>query len=759
MTELSIGISAFLATYFIHSSIFIVLVLLAIRFRKVQSDLLGEWLLKGTFVMGLFTAGLQTSGLIQIPKLSDYGWNLSVPQSQQTTQPAVTTPKDKNSHTQKSGQAAHPPTTQSPLGYTEINSANPAEGKLAWMPLLAWGWMLGAVSILLLKARQIRILRHTLEQREPLTDTHITTAFAALKPKTGIKRPVALTQSDCLDSPIALSRHEIVMPQDFAENHPQEHIMAALAHELAHIKRADNLWLNFSNGLQSILFFQPLNRLITDHIYQLAEQRSDALAARWTGNPRALAETLSAVAERKHFVHSTTWVPAMTSKKSNLLSRVENLILHRNKKTASVSLFFSALVCAVVLMATPAITIENASAEGQHQSHSTEISIQDDGHKNMSITSRSDDLHFKLKTKLRGDLRFDENETQIISFPAHSSFDLTYDDRTDKHRLRIKSGSGDPQYTYYFNGDKQAYDADAQAWFASVIPEILRKTGLDAYARVHRIRESNGVEAVLDEIDLIDSDHVKSLYLKHLFEQTQLDDAQLTRAIRQTEDIRSDFEQANTLTRLVKSQQLQGEDLWQQAIEATEEIQSDFEQAKTLIYFSDHLPQTPNIHEAFFAASDNIQSDFEMRKTFSHYLKNKPDQSINLINMFAAAKRIQSDFELSQLLISAKDQMTQSPELFNAYIDLAETIQSDFEMRKTYAHLLKHNIDQANLKRMIHSAEDEIASDFELAALLVEVMERYSLDDELANAVRDATNSIQSDFERDRVIRSLFDQS
>ncbi|WP_395373594.1 M56 family metallopeptidase [Marinicella sp. W31] len=758
MTEFSMTISAFLATYFIHSTVFIVLVLVAIKLRKVQSDLLGELLLKGAFVIGLFTAGLQTSGLVQIPQLSDYGWNLSLPQSTLATQPA-SQPHDQVGHGQQTPKVVQNSAQKTYLPQPSYEPEKIIESGFSWLQLLTWGWLFGALLTLILKARQFRFLKQTLHHRYPLTDAEIIDGFAQLKPKTGIKRPVALTQSDCLDSPIALSRHEIVMPEGFAENHSKEHIIAALAHELAHIKRADNLWLNFSNALQSLLFFQPLNRLITDHIYQLAEQRSDALAARWTGNPRALAETLSAVAERKHFVHSTTWVPAMTSKKSNLLSRVENLILNRNKKTASVSLFVSALVCAVVLMATPAITIENASAEGQHQRHMTEISIEDNGHKNMSITSRSDDLHFKLKTKLRGDLRFDEDETRIISFPTHSSFDLTYDDHSEKHRLRIKSGSGDPVYTYYYDGDKQPYDADAQAWFASVIPEILRKTGLDAYARVHRIHESRGADAVLDEVDLITSDHVKSLYLKHLFELTQLNDNDLSRAITQTEDISSDFEQSNTLNRLVKSQDLQGENLWLEAIEATEEIQSDFEQAKTLMYFSNHLPQTSNIHEAFFAASDNIQSDFEMRKTFAHYLKNKPDQSINLINMFAAAKRIQSDFELSQLLISAKDQMTQSPELFDAYIDLAETIQSDFEMRKTYAQLLQHNIDNANLKRMIISAENEISSDFELAGLLVEVMDQYNLDEELVDTIKDATDSIQSDFERDRVIRGLFDQS
>lgn len=757
MTDLGMNISAFLATYFIHSTIFIAVILLAFRFKKVQSDLIGEMLLKGAFIMGLLTAGIQTSGII--PKLSDLGWNVSVPKSSVVENIAASPERQ-----QPIKSPAHKTFTSTPPSVAVVDKPQIEEPETGrdhgfWLPLLAWLWLSAAVLLMLLKSRQLQLFKAALRSRQPLTDANIIHAFAQLKPKTGIKRPVALSHSDCIDSPIVLSRHEIVMPSDFALNHQKEHLVAALAHELAHIKRADNLWLNFSFWIQSLLFFQPLNRLVNNHIYQLAEQRSDALAAHWTGNPRALAETLSAVAEQKHEYASQTLVPAMTSKKSNLLSRVENLILNRNKKTASTSLLLSALLCALVLVLTPAITIESASAKSSYKGDFTDITVENSGRTNMSISSRSDDLHFKLKTKLRGELRFDADETRIVSFPAHSTFDLTYDDFSDKHRLRIKSTSGDPVYTYYYNDDKQPFDADAQAWFASVIPEIMRRSGFDAYARVNRIRENNGDEGVLDEVDLIHTDHVKSLYLQNLFEQTQLNAADMRRAIAQTEDIKSDFEQSNALISLVDSQDLQGEAQWQQAIEATENIQSDFEQAKTLMHFSDQLPQTPAIHEAYFMASDNIQSDFEMRRTFSQYLKNKPEQSINLMHMFAAAERIQSDFELSELLISSKDQMTQSPELFEAYLDLAETIQSDFEMKKTYAHLLRYNLDNDNLKRMIGSAEKRISSDFELAALLLEIINQYGLDEGLIDAIEEATDSIQSNFERDRVIRNLFDQS
>ena len=760
MTDLAINISAFLATYFIHSTIFIVVILMALRSKKVQFDLLGEMLLKGAFVIGLVTAGLQTSGLIKIPKLSEYGWNVSLQQPVATESTVKNKKQNQAKHVNNT--AASTPVTPATPATTEEKPSSPIQktesNPAFWLKFLAWLWLSAAALLLALKFRQVQLFKRTLGSRQPLTNPDIMDAFAELKPKTGIKRPVALSYSECIDSPIVLSRHEIIMPADFALNHEKEHILAALAHELAHIKRADNLWLNFSLWLQSLLFFQPLNRLINDHIYQLAEQRSDALAARWTGDPRALAETLSAVAEQKVF-HSQILVPAMTSKKSNLLSRVENLILNSNKKTASASLFFSIALCALVLMVSPAITIETAMAKSSTKSNFTEVSVEKNGHTNMSISSSSDDLHFKLKTKLRGDLQFDEDETRITSFPKHSSFDLTYDDFSEKHRLRIKRTSGEPVYTYYYNGDKQPFDADAQAWFASVIPEIMRRTGLDAYARVNRIRENKGDDAVLDEVDLIDSDHVKGLYLKHLFEQTVLADGDLSRAITQTEDISSDYEQAKVMMALVDSQDVQGESMWQQTIEATENIQSDFEQARTLIHFADNLPQTPAIHEAYFTAADNIQSDFEMRRTFGSYLKGKPKQSINLVHMFDAAKNIQSDFELAELLISSKDQMAQSSELFEAYLDLAETIQSDFEMKRTYANLLHHDIDKTSLKRMIASAEQKISSDFELASLLTELMDQYSLDDDLADAIEEATDSIQSNFERDRVIRSLFDKS
>ena len=71
---------------------------------------------------------------------------------------------------------------------------------------------------------------------------------------------------------------------------------ALLAHELAHLVRRDPAWFGLGYLIETLLFFQPLNRLARRQLAELAELACDDWAVRWTGARVALASCLAEVA-------------------------------------------------------------------------------------------------------------------------------------------------------------------------------------------------------------------------------------------------------------------------------------------------------------------------------------------------------------------------------------------------------------------------------------------------------------------------------
>ncbi len=88
----------------------------------------------------------------------------------------------------------------------------------------------------------------------------------------------------------------IVLPQRMTRDDFAEDLPAIFAHEIAHIRSHDLLWMLLIRLEGALLWFHPLMwRISTTHM-AACEEACDALAAGFVGNTEAYAETLSRVA-------------------------------------------------------------------------------------------------------------------------------------------------------------------------------------------------------------------------------------------------------------------------------------------------------------------------------------------------------------------------------------------------------------------------------------------------------------------------------
>ena len=127
---------------------------------------------------------------------------------------------------------------------------------------------------------------------------------------------IEVATSPSISSPIALGilRPIIVFPADLVEKLSADKLALVLMHELAHVRRWDNLTMLLHRLVSAVLFFHPAVWLCGRMLRREAEQACDDLVVCSTGRSEAYARGLAHVAERAaHFNPLMRRIPTMNA--------------------------------------------------------------------------------------------------------------------------------------------------------------------------------------------------------------------------------------------------------------------------------------------------------------------------------------------------------------------------------------------------------------------------------------------------------------
>ena len=182
-----------------------------------------------------------------------------------------------------------------PVGATTASTSAPLTA-VGWAALL---WLVGAtlltVRILVGFGILRRMRRQALVQRDGPLFAALRQARAALHYHP--RGEVATSPS--IHSPMVLGilRPLIVVPTQVVERLSPGELSLVLMHELAHVRRCDNLSLLLQRLVTAALFFHPALWLCGRMLRREAERACDDLVVCATGHPEAYAHGLSLVAE------------------------------------------------------------------------------------------------------------------------------------------------------------------------------------------------------------------------------------------------------------------------------------------------------------------------------------------------------------------------------------------------------------------------------------------------------------------------------
>jgi len=230
--------------------------------------------------------------------------------------------------TQRAELAAGPSVvTSAPNGNSASTSQNVWELAPSLLWLIATLWFGGALIGSIRWARARRQLFRRIDPRKVLERGALFETLQDLTKRASVRVAVRLTDSPQAPSPMALNRAEICIPAASMTELSQSEQRAMLAHELGHIVRKDPLWLAFSHWIETLFFFQPLNRVARKEIQREAEFLADDWALAHSEGGLVLARCLATVADWVGAGQTRlSTVSAMAEHDSSLVDRVQRLV-------------------------------------------------------------------------------------------------------------------------------------------------------------------------------------------------------------------------------------------------------------------------------------------------------------------------------------------------------------------------------------------------------------------------------------------------
>ena len=175
------------------------------------------------------------------------------------------------------------------------------EGIRPAMPWLDAMWLVG---VLLLSARTVggwwviqRLQRASLVRVPP----DVRYSFARLSLRLGIWWSIDLRISERISSPLAMGvmRSLVLLPASALTSLSPAQLEVVLAHELAHIRRADYLWNMVQTMIETLFFFHPAVWSVSGNLRQQRELCCDDVALECCADPLVYATALLCLEEQR----------------------------------------------------------------------------------------------------------------------------------------------------------------------------------------------------------------------------------------------------------------------------------------------------------------------------------------------------------------------------------------------------------------------------------------------------------------------------
>jgi beta-lactamase regulating signal transducer with metallopeptidase domain len=615
-------------------------------------------------------------------------------------------------------------------------------------------------------------------------------ACGRLANRIGLRKAIRVVESTFIDTPAVVGwlKPVIVLPVAAITCLSPAQIEAILAHELAHIRRHDYL-VNLAQTLvETLLFYHPAVWWLSARVRTEREYCCDDVAVAWSGDAVGYAAALADLESTR----SSRRPLALAATGGSLLDRVGRLLQvprddswrsSESMATIVLTLFFvvgagsaqliptrlsetlaesgeapASTVAQALQPATPAAPAPPESPAPPATAAATSRPAAGEG---IQVRSDGDEFRMRWRSGLRsieargfGDMTFRSDLSDIAAMTPGSYLILRDWSGVLPRTIEIRAETGSISRKFYVGGFARPWHDGVQAELSNRLRSLVRRSGFGARSRTEQILAAKGVDGVLEEIGLLETDYARRQYFRELVRAQGTFDSKTLVALLTLAGrlIASDYYLTETLREvapLIGGDQAAGEAY----VEAVATLRSDYEHRRALVPLLQSSKTTSAVADLAMRSTSSMRSDYERAETMRSALRAGRIESGEA--MLEALGEMRSDYEKRRALFAFLDDRPMSPETSNGFLKAAATIRSDFECSTVLrAFIRRQRVDPA-AREAFFDALRTIQSSFERKQVLTTLVDGPALERDILLGALESVAGMSSDFERSETLLSL----
>ena len=359
----------------------------------------------------------------------------------------------------------------------------------------------------------------------------------------------------------------------------------------------------------------------------------------------------------------------------------------------------------------------------------------------------------RFDVTLRGTITFTDDLTDVQSLSDGGSLTMRDWSRVIPRTVEIKSAAGKLTRAYFVGGLSRPWDEEAQRFLATQLPMLVRRSGLGAESRVQTIFEKNGVNGVLEEIDLLGGDYARRLYFVALVDRARFDSNGVKPVLaRIGERMTSDYDRRQVLQHIASRVTLD-ESGAAAYIQAMATMKSDYDQRQALEALMQSGASVDG--NAIAGAVDHIKSSYDKRIVLNQAIGRGSLTVESKRSLLAGAAGMKSDYDRGQVLTSYVQRYGVEPAVRDPFFAAVRGIKSDYERRRVLTEVAKKDGGNREIQQAAFDTVSQMSSDYDRAEILLAFVSAQGVDSASRPAFVSAAERLKSSYDQNRVLAAL----
>jgi len=303
--------------------------------------------------------------------------------------------------------------------------AAPAKSKslITAHTFVAGMWLSGVLFFLVLYVKKLMYFHGLIKEAHKIENALILQLVSKWRHKFSMWRDVRIVTSETYLAPFSMGiwRPTIYIPKKLADTFERETLEATIAHEMAHIKCLDALWIKLQNMVQIVYFFNPIVWYVNNRFYLTRESICDSMViSSQEITPirycRGILDVLKLKLPRADILEP---VSSFANHKKNIECRIKTIIKGGSiMKKSQFFFIFTVLALSAFLVLPMAVTNADPQEDEQHKKeckkHEIVVNTDDGDTKHIWVDEKSGKIIIKTKDGDKKILMIDKEKGKII---------------------------------------------------------------------------------------------------------------------------------------------------------------------------------------------------------------------------------------------------------------------------------------------------------------------------------------------------------